>query len=98
VAEAGVIFRRVRQDTDSMDLGASVQQIRDDIDSGIFTGQNQQQLQQQHQLPRVILGSETPGSIVRLPPLHSLIESPRTETITTLGRPSIATPEHAEWL
>lgn len=92
-AEAQVIFRRVRLRPESMDMGVFVQQVREDIESGVCTEQGQQQLQ--HQLPSSILGSET-SSPVTLPPLRSLIEMPRAETSTALNQPSDALPEDTE--
>lgn len=92
-AEAQVIFRRVRLHLESMNMGVFVQQVREDIESGVCTEQGQQQLQ--HQLPSSILGSET-SSPVTLPPLRSVIEMPQAETSTALNQPSVALPEDTE--
>ena len=94
-AEAQVIFRRVRLHAQSMDMGVFVQQVREDIESGVCTEQGRQQLQ--HQLPSSILGSET-SSPVTLPPLRSVIEMPRAETSAALNQPSVALPEDTESL
>ena len=92
-AEAQVIFRRVRLHAQSMDMGAFVQQVREDIESGVCTEQGQRHLQ--HQLPSSILGSET-SSPVTLPPLRSVIEMPRAETSAALNQPSVALSEDIE--
>jgi hypothetical protein len=92
-AEAQVICRRIRLNTDSMDLGVFLQQTREDVDSGVCTEQGQQQ--HQHQLPHTSFDSET-SSPINLPPLRSVVEVPRAETTTALERPSVATLEDAE--
>lgn len=80
-----MIFHRVRLHTDSSDLGVLVQQVREDIDSGICTEQDQQQLQ--HQFPYIGSGSEASSPMI-LPPLRSVIEVPQAETTSALDRPS----------
>jgi len=92
-AEAQVIFRRVRLRPESMDMGVFVQQVREDIESGVCTEQGQQQLQ--HQLPSSILGSET-SSPVTLPPLRSVIEMPQAGSTTALDQSLVALPEDTE--
>jgi hypothetical protein len=88
-----VIFRRIRLNTDSVDLGVFLQQIREDVGSRVCTEQGQQQLQ--HQLPHTNLDTEA-SSPINLPPLRSVIEVPRAETTTALERPSVATVEDEE--
>lgn len=89
-----MIFRRVRLHTDSLSLGALVQQVREDIDSGARREQDQQQDQQQrqHQFPHMDSGSEASRPIV-LPPLRSVVEVPQAETTSALDRPPIAASE-----
>lgn len=89
-AEAQVIFRRVRLHAQSMNMGVFVQQVREDIESGVCTEQGRQQLQ--HQLPSSILGSES-SSPVTLPPLRSVIEMPRAGSTTALDQALVALPE-----
>lgn len=87
-----MIFRRVRLHIDSLDLGVLVQQVREDIDSGICREQLQQQ--RKHQFPYVDSGSDASSPIV-LPPLRSVVEVPQTETTSASYRPSVATSEDA---
>lgn len=82
-----MIFRRVRLHTDNLDLGVLVQQVREEIDSGLCTEQDQQQLQ--HQFPYIGSGFEASNPII-LPPLRSVIEVPQAETTSALDRPSVA--------
>lgn len=68
-----------------MDLGVFIQQLREDVDLRVRTGQSLQHLQSQ--LPYVSMRPEAMRPTIYLPPLRSVVEVPRVETTTILELP-----------
>ena len=84
-AEAQAIFCRIRLSVDNMDLGVFIQQIREDVDLRVGTGQSLQHLQSQ--MPYVSMRPEAMRPTIYLPHLWSVVGVPRAETNTILELP-----------
>lgn len=100
-AEAQEIFRQVRRNTHGDDMGTFIRQMRDEGNAGIILEQiqrqHQEQEQQQHGQP-TSLGPSALDSVIRLPPLRSVIEVPPTRTNTAAGQPASASADDTEIL